>query len=185
MPREFYRKQKVADLIQRELARLIQQRVKDPRVGMITINEATVSRDMAYADVYFTVFPDDDRAAVTLVLDQASGYLRSQLAKILKTRTTPRLRFHYDTTIETGAKMSQAIDEALAEDRHRAAAAGATDDSSLDDSSLGHHGMTMTPSGTPWRTMTPTMTPTRRRQAASGTTFIGQRRSHRAQKQGA
>ena len=119
MPREFSRGRKIADLIQRELAMLIQREIKDPRIKMITINDATVSRDLAYSDVYFTVLPDDDTLQVEKVLNQASGFLRSQLAKILNTRTTPKLRFHYDATIESGSKMSQAIDAAITEDRER------------------------------------------------------------------
>ncbi len=116
MPKESSRGRKVADLIQRELAMLIQREVKDPRIGMVTINEAKVSRDLAFSDVYFTVLPSDNSAAVEEVLNQASGFLRSQLAKTLNTRTTPKLRFHFDSTIEDGARMSQAIDQALADD---------------------------------------------------------------------
>jgi ribosome-binding factor A len=116
MPRESSRGRKIADLIQRELAVLIQREVKDPRIGMVTINEATVSRDLAYSDVYFTVLPAENTSDVEEVLNQASGFLRSKLSKILSTRTTPRLRFHYDHTIENGARMNQAIDKALAED---------------------------------------------------------------------
>ena len=129
MPREFSRGRKIADLIQRELALLIQREIKDPRIKMVTINEATVSRDLAYSDVYFTVLPADDTQEVEKVLNQASGFLRSQLAKILNTRTTPKLRFHYDSTIVTGSKMSQAIDAAITEDRER----GSQDDPGLKD----------------------------------------------------
>ncbi len=117
MPREFSRGQKVADLIQRELAILIQREVKDPRIGMVTVNEASVSRDLAFADVYFTVLPAENTGEVEEILNQAGGFLRSELAKTLNTRTTPRLRFHYDATIENGARLSQAIDAARARDR--------------------------------------------------------------------
>ncbi|MBT4161988.1 MAG: 30S ribosome-binding factor RbfA [Gammaproteobacteria bacterium] len=122
MPREFSRGRKVADLIQRELAIMIQREVKDPRIGMVTINEATVSRDLAYADIYFTVLPAENTDGVEEVLNQAGGFLRSQLAKILKTRTTPRLRFHYDSTIETGARLNKAIDDAVAQDKNQESA---------------------------------------------------------------
>ena len=117
MPREFSRGRKVADLIQRELAILIQREVKDPRIGMVTVNEASVSRDLAFADIYFTVLPAENTGEVEEILNQAGGFLRSELAKILNTRTTPRLRFHYDATIENGARLSQAIDAARARDR--------------------------------------------------------------------
>ena len=113
---------------------LIQQEVKDPRLGLVTINEVKVSRDLGFADVYFTSFSsdtfrtndsldeDEDEDAETEernnnspaeVLENAAGFLRSRLAKSLSTRTTPKLRFHYDHTIEQGAKMTQAIKKAI------------------------------------------------------------------------
>jgi len=116
MPREFSRGRRIADLIQKELAVLIQREMKDPRLGMITINDAKVSRDLAYADVYFTMLPESNAETAEAVLNDAGGYLRSQLAKVMSTRTTPKLRFHYDSTIENGARMSMAIDKALARD---------------------------------------------------------------------
>jgi ribosome-binding factor A len=116
MPREFSRGRRIADLIQKELAVLVQREMKDPRLGMITINDAKVSRDLAYADVYFTMLPEANAETAETVLNDAGGYLRSQLAKVMSTRTTPKLRFHYDSTIKNGARMSQAIDKALARD---------------------------------------------------------------------
>ena len=130
MPREFSRGRRVADHIQKELAVLIQQEVKDPRLGLITINEVKVSRDLGFADVYFTSFTSNTfRANESIgedaetegqnsisraeVLENAAGFLRSRLAKSLSTRTTPKLRFHYDHTIEQGAKMTLAIKKAI------------------------------------------------------------------------
>jgi ribosome-binding factor A len=138
VPREFSRGRRVADHIQKELAVLIQQEVKDPRLGLVTINEVKVSRDLGFADVYFTSFSSDtfrandslDEVEVEVededaereernslspaeVLENAAGFLRSRLAKSLSTRTTPKLRFHYDHTIEQGAKMTQAIKKAI------------------------------------------------------------------------
>ena len=116
MPREFSRGRKVGDLIHRELASLIQREVKDPRIGMVTITEANVTRDLAVAEIYFTVLPADDVKGTEEALNEASGFLRSQLASLLNVRTTPKLRFHYDTTIEDGVRISQAIDNAIARD---------------------------------------------------------------------
>ena len=111
---------------------LIQQEVKDPRLGLVTINEVKVSRDLGFADVYFTSFSSDtfrandsfdededaereerNNISPAEVLENAAGFLRSRLAKSLSTRTTPKLRFHYDHTIEQGAKMTQAIKKAI------------------------------------------------------------------------
>ena len=116
MPREFSRGRRIADLIQRELAILIQMEVKDPRVGMVTVNEVTVSRDLAYADVYFTMLPAENHRQCAQVLNNAAGFLRSQLAKKLSTRTTPKLRFHFDETIEKGARLSKTINDAVKQD---------------------------------------------------------------------
>ena len=120
MPKEFSRGRRVGDHIQRELATLIQQEIKDPRVGMVTISEVKVSRDLAYADVYFTLIGPDlsenNVAEGTEVLNHAAGFLRSQLARSMTTRITPKLRFHFDKTIENGAHMSLMINKAIAED---------------------------------------------------------------------
>jgi ribosome-binding factor A len=116
MPKESSRGRKIGDLIQREVAVLVQREIKDPRIGMVTINEATVSRDLAFSDIYFTVLPSENTKIVEEVLNEASGFLRSQLSKVLSTRTTPKLRFHYDNTIESGARMNKAINKALSQD---------------------------------------------------------------------
>jgi len=120
VPKEFSRGRRVGDHIQRELATLIQREVKDPRVGMVTISEVKVSRDLAYADVYFTLIAQDMSETNVKegeeVLNSAAGFLRSQLAKSLTTRVTPRLRFHFDSTIENGAHMDRVIHAARARD---------------------------------------------------------------------
>ncbi|XOV85956.1 MAG: 30S ribosome-binding factor RbfA [Pseudomonadota bacterium] len=117
MPREFSRGRRIGDLIQQEIARLIQQEIQDPRIGLVTVTEVKVSRDLAYADIYFTMIGADNPGVAEATLDHAAGFLRSQLAKMLSTRTTPRLRFHYDTSIETGDRLARAIDAALESDR--------------------------------------------------------------------
>ena len=121
MPREFSRGNRIGDLIQRELAILVQREVKDPRIGMVTVNEVKVSRDLSFADVYFTMLPDEQREEGTAALNNAAGFLRSCLSRVLTTRTTPRLRFHYDDTIAQGAHMSQVIAKAVKGDEARRA----------------------------------------------------------------
>ncbi len=122
--RGYNRTDRIADQIQRDLAVLLQREVKDPRVGMVTINNVNVSKDLAFADVYVTFMGVDDNQSVEEsleVLDHAGGFLRSLLAKTIQLRTMPRLRFHYDHTVVDGPRMSRLIDRAVAEDnaRHR------------------------------------------------------------------
>jgi len=120
MPREHSRGQRVSDLIQRELSLIIQREMRDPRVGMVTVNEVKVSRDLSYAEVYVTFMALEldggDPTESLEVLNNAGGYLRSQLSNVLNTRTTPKLRFHYDATVISGRKMSNLIDDAIKSD---------------------------------------------------------------------
>ena len=120
--RGYNRTDRIADQIQRDLAVLLQREVKDPRVGMVTINSVNVSKDLAFADIYVTFMgiDDDQNVEESLeVLEHAGGFLRSLLAKGIQLRTMPRLRFHYDHTIVDGPRMSRLIDKAVAEDKAR------------------------------------------------------------------
>jgi ribosome-binding factor A len=114
MPREFSRSLRVADQIQRELAALIRDEVKDPRMGMVSISGVEVSRDMAHAKVYVSVLGDEQAAADSLeALNHAAGFLRRELGRSMRLRTVPQLRFIHDRSLEEGARMSALIDEAL------------------------------------------------------------------------
>ena len=135
MAKEFHRSDRVADAIQRSLALLIQQEVRDPRVGMVNINDVTVTRDLSYAKVFVTlVGAEDDEACETSVaiLNKASPFLRNLVAKELTTRITPRLQFFYDKTSVRGQELSNLIDRAVASDKATSAApdeaAGNTDE---------------------------------------------------------
>ncbi|MGQ4878200.1 30S ribosome-binding factor RbfA [Billgrantia sp. LNSP4103-1] len=120
--REFKRTDRVGDQLQKELAMLIQREVKDPRLGMVTVSGVTVSRDLGYADVYVTLLGEDspERIKENLkVLKQAAGFLRSQIARRIKLRHVPELRFHYDESVVRGQRLSSLIDEAVSSDRAR------------------------------------------------------------------
>jgi ribosome-binding factor A len=119
MPREFTRSDRVSDAIQRLLAQVIPQEIRDPRVGLVNINAVTVTRDMAYAKVYITfVGVHDEKASLEAasILNKASGFLRSFVAKELVMRTVPKLQFIYDKTSIRGQELSSLIDKALAQD---------------------------------------------------------------------
>ena len=98
---------------------IIQQQMRDPRVGMVSINEVRVSKDLSWADVYVSSLEARDaeqQEALIAVLNGAAGYFRSELAKRHNMRTTPRPRFHYDEVVERGPKMEALIDRAVAAD---------------------------------------------------------------------
>lgn len=113
MPRPSNRLDRIGDQLQQELAILIRDELRDPRLGMVSIVDAKVSRDLAHAVIYFTVM-NADIAEVSEVLNKAGGFLRTLLAKRLNLRTTPKLRFAYDESIERGRTLSALIDKAIA-----------------------------------------------------------------------
>jgi ribosome-binding factor A len=103
---------RVADQIQRDLAELIRE-LKDPRVGMVTINSIDVSPDYAHAQVYFSVLIKDP-AQSAAALNEAAGFLRNGLFKRLSIHTVPTLHFHFDKTTERAADLSALIAKANA-----------------------------------------------------------------------
>lgn len=114
------RRQRVADQIQKELAGLIQREMKDPRLGMVTVSSVDVSRDLAYADVYITILGKneaDERKQTLGILTRGGGFLRGKLARAMKLRIVPALRFRYDESIERGARLSSLIEDARKKDQ--------------------------------------------------------------------
>lgn len=103
---------RVADQIQRDLAELIRE-LKDPRIGMATVNAVEVTPDYAHAKVFFSVLVGDPVESET-ALNEAAGFLRNGLFKRLQIHTVPTLHFHYDRTIERASEMSQLISKANA-----------------------------------------------------------------------
>jgi ribosome-binding factor A len=127
MPREFGRTERVADYLRQELARLLQMEVRDPRIGMVSVNEVEVSRDLANAKVFVTFMERDsekDARDVLEVLNHAAGFLRTQISRDARMRTVPRLRFVYDAGVVRGRRISDLIERAVSEDRERHAEPG-------------------------------------------------------------
>jgi ribosome-binding factor A len=120
MPREFPRARRVEEQLKRLLAELIRREVKDPRVGLITITSAEVSRDLTHAKVFFTPFAGVGNAEAALeALRHASGYLRHQVRNLMRLRVAPELDFHIDDSVERGARLSALIQDAVESDRQR------------------------------------------------------------------
>ncbi|MBX9901696.1 MAG: 30S ribosome-binding factor RbfA [Burkholderiaceae bacterium] len=107
---------RVADQIQRDLAEIIWSELKDPRVGMITLTEVSLTPDYAHAKIFFTSLADDPVAIKNALegLNKAAGFLRNQLGLRLRIHTLPQLHFVHDTSTMRGMAMSKLIDEANA-----------------------------------------------------------------------
>lgn len=116
------RLQRLADQIQRTLSVLIRDEINDPRLtGFVTISSVKVSPDLGYADVYVTILEPTQDGGMNIdahreslkVLKNAAGFLRTELSHTMKTRTTPRLRFHYDEVTAHGNYMAALVSEAM------------------------------------------------------------------------
>jgi ribosome-binding factor A len=102
----------IADQIQRDLSGLIARELKDPRVGMVTINAIEVTPDYAHAKVFFSILVGDPQETED-ALNQAAGFLRNHLFKRLHIHTVPTLHFHFDRTTERAADMNALIAKAV------------------------------------------------------------------------
>jgi ribosome-binding factor A len=103
---------RVADQIQRDLAELVRE-LKDPRIGMITINGVEVTPDYAHATVFFSLLVGD-AAECEAALNDSAGFLRNGLFKRLAIHTVPTLHFQFDRTTERAAELSALIAKANA-----------------------------------------------------------------------
>ena len=121
MPAEFNRAQRLGERIKRDLALLIQRELKDPRIGMVTVNFVQLSKDLSFADVNVTVLVpgdvDEEIVESLAILNEASVFLRTELGRGLRVRKVPHLRFHYDDSLKRGARINELIHQALKGDQ--------------------------------------------------------------------
>ena len=104
---------RISDQIQKDLAEMIQRELRDPRLGLVTLQSVTLTPDYAHAKVYFTVL-GAEAAQAEAILNEKAGYLHSLLYKRLHIHTVPTLHFHHDTSVEHAIEMSRLINEANA-----------------------------------------------------------------------
>ncbi len=113
MSKDYPRSRRIAEQLRRELAEVIRDDLDDPRIGSVTLSEVQVSRDLAHARVYISVLgaeAEEVEASVS-VLNDASGFLRTRVARRINAKRTPSLRFIHDTAFDRGARLSALIDE--------------------------------------------------------------------------
>lgn len=105
---------RIADLIQRELAKIMQKEFPpSDKMGWATIVSVEVSKDLAYAKIFVSVLQEEQAEQTLKILNGASGFLRGLLAKNLNLRTTPALRFIFDDSVLRGHQMSILIESCI------------------------------------------------------------------------
>ncbi|MDE3010092.1 MAG: 30S ribosome-binding factor RbfA [Pseudomonadota bacterium] len=134
------RQRRIAEQIRKDLSELIRLRVKDPRVGMVTVTWVEVAADYGHAKVYVSSLLGEDSLRQTLEgLALAAGFLRRELGRGLKLRVTPQLHFLADASIDRGVRMGALIGQARASDQ-ALADASAHADAGADDSAQAEAG---------------------------------------------
>lgn len=112
MPKEFSRMDRVSEQCRRVLAELIQRHIDDPRVGFITVSDVQVTKDLSRARVFVSCLEGEERANDSvLVLNQNAAMLRHELAREVRMRTIPVLKFVYDESIAYGSHLNQLLQE--------------------------------------------------------------------------
>ncbi|MEW1955995.1 30S ribosome-binding factor RbfA [Kineococcus sp. NPDC059986] len=121
------RARKLADRIKVIVADALEKRVKDPRLGFVTITDARVTNDLQHATLYYTVFgSDEEKLGTKIALESAKGVLRAEVGKRTGIRLTPTLTFTADEVPETAQQIADLLAKAAEEDARVAAlAAGA------------------------------------------------------------
>jgi ribosome-binding factor A len=115
-----HRIERVNSLIRREISELLQRQVKDPRLdNLVTITDVSTSPDLRLAKVFVSRIGTEEEKQETLsVLASASGFFRNELAKRLRLRHIPELRFQWDDSIERGDYLLQLIDEVSSDNQY-------------------------------------------------------------------
>jgi ribosome-binding factor A len=107
----YKRSQRVSDLLREQTADIITYKLKDPRIGFITVTGADVTDDLKIAFIYVSVFREEEKKTTLDILNAAKSFIRSELSKRLRMKTIPSIEFRIDTSIEYGNRIEQLLSE--------------------------------------------------------------------------
>ncbi len=107
----YKRSQRVSDLLREEIADIIIHKLKDPRIGFITVTGVDVTDDLKMSVVFLSVLKEEDKKPTLEILNSAKSFIRSELSKRLKMKFIPSVEFRLDPSIEYGSKIDKLLDE--------------------------------------------------------------------------
>jgi ribosome-binding factor A len=107
----YKRSQRVGDLLREEIADIIMYKLKDPRIGFVTVTGIDMSPDLKSARVFVSILKEEERDITLEVLNSSKNFFRSILAKRLKMKFIPHVEFRLDTSIEYGYKIDKLLKE--------------------------------------------------------------------------
>ena len=107
----YKRSQRVSDLLREEIADIIFYKLKDPRLGFITVTGVDVTDDLKMASIYISVLKEEEKKSTLDILNSAKSFIRSELSKRLRMKFIPVIDFRLDSSIEYGNKIDKLLDE--------------------------------------------------------------------------
>jgi ribosome-binding factor A len=105
----YKRAQRVSDLLREEIAEIVMKKVKDPRLGFLTITGVTITDDLKIAKVYVSILKGEERETTLDILNSAKGFIRGEIAKRVRMKTIPSLEFRIDESIEHGYRIDRLL----------------------------------------------------------------------------
>ncbi len=112
----YKRSKRIGDLLREEIADIVMRRVKDPRLGFLTVTSTEVTDDLKIARVYVSVLNKDETRLTLDILTSAKGFIRSELRRRVRMKVIPELEFHEDESIEYGARIDELLERIKRED---------------------------------------------------------------------
>ncbi len=132
MPREFSRSERMAEQLRRELAEIVRDEIKDPRLGFVSFTEVRMSRDLSHAVIYCSVLNAEDQTESIELLNRAVGFIRKEIARRIRARIVPTLKFTLDDSVMRGTAMDSLISKAIQNDKKRDKAGDDNDNSDIE-----------------------------------------------------
>ncbi len=106
-----FRHQRIAEQIQHALGQILLTRMSNPRLKTISISQVKISKDLSIANIYVSSFSEEPIKNILILLDESKHLLQRELAHTLNLRITPQLRFHYDESIATAARINELLQD--------------------------------------------------------------------------
>ncbi|MBZ0155535.1 MAG: 30S ribosome-binding factor RbfA [Alphaproteobacteria bacterium] len=120
----YKRSQRLSILLREEIADIIMRRVKDPRLGFVTVTDVELSEDLKIARVFVSVLKEEEQEQTLEILNAAKGLIRNEVSKRVRVKFIPALEFRVDTSIARGDRIDRLLREIkekeIPEDEERA-----------------------------------------------------------------
>lgn len=107
----YKRSQRLSILLREEIADIIMRRVKDPRLGFVTVTDVEMSEDLKIARIFISVMREEDKEMTLEILNAAKGLIRSEVSKRVRTKFIPAIEFRIDRSIEHGDRIDKLLRE--------------------------------------------------------------------------